>query len=75
MSLQSLRAVGVAPVKLTPINSNKDLDQNGALNADMRIKICDGSLLPIAPWGNPQAVIMVLNEILMDRWINKLYEE
>jgi len=58
-----------------PINSNKDLDQNGALNADMRIKICDGSLLPIAPWGNPQAVIMVLNEILMDRWINKLYEE
>ena len=58
-----------------PINSNKDLDQNGALIADMRIKICDGSLLPIAPWGNPQAVIMVLNEILMDRWINKLYEE
>ncbi len=58
-----------------PINSNKDLDQNGALNTDMRIKVCDGSLLPIAPWGNPQAVIMVLNEILMDKWINKIYEE
>ena len=72
---------GLSPVSTVhifgslPINSNKDLDQNGALISDMRIKICDGSLLPIAPWGNPQAVIMVLNEILMDKWINDLYGE
>lgn len=57
-----------------PINKNKDLNKNGALKKDPRIKICDGSLLPIAPWGNPQAVIMVLNEILMDNWISENLE-
>jgi hypothetical protein len=54
-----------------PLGINKDVDQNGALKSDSRIKICDGSLLPIAPWGNPQAVIMVLNELLMENWIKK----
>lgn len=54
-----------------PLNKNKDLDKNGALKKDSRIKVCDGSLLPVAPWGNPQAVIMVLNEILMDNWIRE----
>ncbi|MDB3866646.1 GMC family oxidoreductase N-terminal domain-containing protein [Acidimicrobiia bacterium] len=58
-----------------PINKNRDIDKDGALKEDTRIKICDGSLLPIAPWGNPQAVIMVLNEILMENWIRKYYGE
>jgi hypothetical protein len=52
-----------------PINSNKDIGKNGELLVDPRIKICDASLLPTAPWGNPQAVIMALNEILIERWL------
>ena len=52
-----------------PINSNKDIGKNGELLLDPRIKICDASLLPTAPWGNPQAVIMALNEILIERWL------
>jgi len=41
------------------------------LKKDPRIKVCDASLLPEAPWGNPQAVVMVLNEILIDKWLNE----
>jgi hypothetical protein len=54
-----------------PIGKNKDLGLNGELINDSRIKISDASLLPTAPWGNPQAVLMVLNEILISRWINQ----
>ncbi len=67
---------GISPISTVhifgsiPLNKSKDIDKNGALKDDKRIKISDGSLLPAAPWGNPQAVIMVLNEILMERWIN-----
>jgi hypothetical protein len=28
--------------------------------------------MPTAPWGNPQAVMMVLNEILFDRWLKDI---
>lgn len=52
-----------------PLNKNRDIGQNGELKIDKRIKICDSSILPIAPWGNPQAVMMVLNEILLKKWI------
>lgn len=54
-----------------PLNINNDIGDDGELNIDNRIKISDASLLPSAPWGNPQAVIMVLNEILMSRWLKK----
>jgi len=54
-----------------PLNSNKDLGSLGELNSDPRIKVCDASILPSAPWGNPQAVIMVLNEILIEKWLSK----
>ncbi len=52
-----------------PIGNNSDIGLNGELLKDSRVKICDASILPTAPWGNPQAVMMVLNEILLDRWI------
>ena len=54
-----------------PIGVSKDIGQLGELKKDNRIKICDASLLPQAPWGNPQAVVMVLNEILMNKWLDK----
>lgn len=56
-----------------PINECRDLGSNGELLINPNIKICDSSLLPIAPWGNPQAVMMVLNEILIDKWLKSLY--
>ena len=55
-----------------PIGKNKNLGANGELLKDSRIKISDASILPTAPWGNPQAVMMVLNEILIDRWIKQI---
>ena len=54
-----------------PLNISKDIGELGELKNDNRIKICDASLLPYAPWGNPQAVVMVLNEILMNKWLKK----
>lgn len=54
-----------------PLNVSKDIGDLGELKKDSRIKICDASLLPQAPWGNPQAVVMVLNEILMNKWLDK----
>jgi choline dehydrogenase-like flavoprotein len=55
-----------------PIANNSDIGLNGELLKDNRVKICDASILPTAPWGNPQAVMMVLNEILLDRWVLSL---
>ena len=55
-----------------PVNSNNDIGLNGELLNDPRIKICDASIMPTAPWGNPQAVMMVLNEILLDRWLKAI---
>jgi len=54
-----------------PLGISKDIGELGELAKDNRIKICDASLLPQAPWGNPQAVVMVLNEILMNKWLDK----
>ena len=54
-----------------PLNKNNDLGELGELKKDPRIKVCDASLLPEAPWGKPQAVVMVLNEILIDKWLNE----
>ena len=55
-----------------PINKCKDLGKYGELLRNPNIKISDSSLLPVAPWGNPQAVMMVLNEILIDKWLKSL---
>lgn len=52
-----------------PISISKDIGKYGELVCDSRIKISDGSILPLAPWGNPQAVIMVLNLILIKEWL------
>ena len=54
-----------------PLNKHTDFGELGELKKDSRIKVCDASLLPEAPWGNPQAVVMVLNEILIDKWLNE----
>ncbi len=54
-----------------PLNKHTDFGELGELKKDPRIKVCDASLLPEAPWGNPQAVVMVLNEILIDKWLNE----
>ncbi len=53
-----------------PLNRTNDFSELGELKKDPRIKVCDASLLPEAPWGNPQAVVMVLNEILIDKWLD-----
>ena len=54
-----------------PIIKNNQIGEFGELKSDPRIKISDGSILPVAPWGNPQAVIMALNLILIRKWMNK----
>lgn len=57
-----------------PIGNNIDIGQNGELISNPNVKVCDASLLPSAPWGNPQGVIMALNLILLKRWY-KIYGE
>ena len=54
-----------------PLFKNDHIGHYGELKADSRIKISDSSILPVAPWGNPQAVIMALNLILIRKWMNK----
>jgi len=50
-----------------PINASKVIDSFGRLRKDPRIRISDGSLMPYAPWGNPQGPIMVLCELMAKR--------
>ena len=54
-----------------PLFKNDHIGHYGELKSDSRIKISDSSILPVAPWGNPQAVIMALNLILIRKWMNK----
>ena len=58
-----------------PLNSNDEIGPFGELKKDSRVKICDSSIIPIAPWGNPQAVMMVMNEILIEKWYKSLKRE
>ena len=51
-----------------PIGVNKDIGTFGELISNPKVKICDASILPSAPWGNPQGVVMTLNLILLKRW-------
>lgn len=50
-----------------PLGLSKDIDELGQLISDKRIRISDGSLMPHAPWGNPQGAIMVLCELMSQR--------
>jgi len=58
-----------------PLNSNDEIGPFGELKKDSRVKICDSSIIPIAPWGNPQAVMMVMNEILIEKWYKSLVRQ
>jgi hypothetical protein len=50
-----------------PLGRSNLIDDSGRLLRDRRIRISDGSLMPFAPWGNPQGPIMVLCELLAKR--------
>ena len=50
-----------------PISHQDVVDQNGRLKRDPRIRISDASLMPHAPWGNPQGPVMVMCELLAKR--------
>ena len=54
-----------------PINASTVIDSFGRLRKDPRIRISDGSLMPYAPWGNPQGPIMVLCELMAKRCNSK----
>jgi hypothetical protein len=47
-----------------PISRFNGIDNRGRLITDKRIRISDSSLMPQAPWGNPQGPIMVMCELL-----------
>lgn len=64
---------GVSPVTTVhlfgsiPLGRSSLIDGAGRLRKDRRIRISDGSVMPFAPWGNPQGPIMVLCELLSKR--------
>lgn len=64
---------GISPVTTVhlfgsvPIGRSKLIDNKGCLITESRIRISDGSLMPFAPWGNPQGPIMVLCELIAKR--------
>lgn len=50
-----------------PLGISDQIDELGQLISEKRIRISDGSLIPHAPWGNPQGAIMVLCELMSIR--------
>jgi choline dehydrogenase-like flavoprotein len=64
---------GISPVTTVhlfgsmPIGSSTLINDKGRLITESRIRISDGSLMPQAPWGNPQGAIMVLCELMAKR--------
>lgn len=72
-SIKIYPSKGIAPITTVhifgslPIGTSKHVDQLGRLIADNRIRISDSSILPTAPWCNPQGPIMVACEILAKR--------
>jgi choline dehydrogenase-like flavoprotein len=64
---------GISPITTVhlfgsiPIGRSSLIDEAGRLKSDSRIRISDGSLMPHAPWGNPQGAIMVLCELMAKR--------
>ena len=74
-AVKVLPTVGISPVTTVhlfgslPIGKSSTVDGFGRLQKDPRIRISDGSILPHAPWGNPQGAIMVLCELMAKRWL------
>jgi choline dehydrogenase-like flavoprotein len=64
---------GISPVTTVhlfgsvPVGKSPLIDNVARLQQDFRIRISDGSLMPHAPWGNPQGPIMVLCELMAKR--------
>ena len=64
---------GISPVTTVhlfgsiPVGSSPLINDKGRLIQESRIRISDGSLMPHAPWGNPQGAIMVLCELMAKR--------
>ena len=50
-----------------PIGKSEILNETANLIADKRIRISDASILPSAPFGNPQGIIMVLCQYLANQ--------
>ena len=51
-----------------PLGRTKILDINGfVLNTNNRVRVCDASLLPIAPRVNPQGAVCSLSYLLSER--------
>jgi hypothetical protein len=64
---------GISPITTVhlfgsiPLGRSQLIDECGRLRNEPRIRISDGSLMPHAPWGNPQGPIMVLCELMSER--------
>jgi hypothetical protein len=54
-----------------PLERSREVNSAGQLKKEPRIRISDGSLMPHAPWGNPQGPIMVLCELMARRNLEK----
>jgi hypothetical protein len=67
---------GISPITTVhlfgsiPLGRSPLVDDCGRLKKEPRIRISDGSLMPHAPWGNPQGPIMVLCELMSERCLN-----
>lgn len=53
-----------------PLSKASQIDMQGRLIKDKRIRISDSSILPDAPWCNPQGPVMVACEFLAKKNIN-----
>jgi choline dehydrogenase-like flavoprotein len=51
-----------------PISRSSLVDSRGRLISDSRIRVSDASIMPYATWGNPQGAIMVMCELMAQRW-------
>jgi choline dehydrogenase-like flavoprotein len=68
---------GISPITTVhlfgsiPLGRSPLVDDCGRIKSEPRIRISDGSLMPHAPWGNPQGPIMVLCELMSERCLNE----
>jgi hypothetical protein len=50
-----------------PLGASRAVDSRGKVTRTDRVFVCDSSLMPVAPWVNPQGPIMVLCELVTSR--------
>lgn len=50
-----------------PMGASSLVDNTGKVSGTARVFVCDSSLMPAAPWVNPQGPIMVLCELVTSR--------